>query len=201
MCFPEIKNLPEIYFNQNLAISYFSSNRIISVQNFLSYRIFNILGILENLESTVILDLGCGNGIIENLTLFKKNFVIGLDVSYYMLNLFSKKTITLESILIDIQNTILPFRIKTIDFCTSISCIQWLKSISFFIFSNSKFHYEKYFNFKCISNFSVLQFFPMSKKNLYKILTIFTKIKRKNSVIIDKKIKKINKKYFIFYKT
>ena len=200
MCFPEINNLPENYFNQNLAIQYFSSNRIIKVQSFLSYRVCNILGILENLESNVVVDLGCGTGIFEKLTQTRKNFVIGLDISYYMMNLLTKKTTITESILIDFQKTSLPFRIRSIDFCISISCIQWLENFSFFVITDSQLYYQRFFEFKCISNLSVMQFFPISKKNLNKTLKIFIKQKKKSFVIIDKKTKKINKKYFILYR-
>ena len=49
MCFPEINNAPETYFNQNLVIQYFSSTRIIKVQTHFSFRTLAILGVLEKL--------------------------------------------------------------------------------------------------------------------------------------------------------
>jgi 18S rRNA (guanine1575-N7)-methyltransferase len=199
MCFPEINSTPEIYFNQNLVIQYFSSNRIIKVQTRLSFRALAILGILEKLGPNILVNLGCGTGVTEKLTPVEKNFTIGLDVSYFMMKIYSRRTIMTESILLDIQITFLPFRPQCIDLCISVSCIQWLKILPDSNASNVIIFEEKqFFDYRCINNLCVMQFFPISKKILKKILKIFTNIKHKIFLIIDKKNKETSKKYFIF---
>jgi hypothetical protein len=199
MCFPEINNTPEIYFNQNLVIQYFSSNRIIKVQTRLSFRAFAILGILDKLGPNILVNLGCGTGVTEKLSAVEKNLTIGLDVSYFMMKIYSKRTVMTESILLDIQLTFLPFRPQCIDLCISVSCVQWLKFLpnsnasNFIIFDQ-----KQLFDYRCINNLCVMQFFPISKKILKKILNIFKNIKNTSFLIIDKKNKETSKKYFIF---
>jgi SAM-dependent methyltransferase len=199
MCFPEIHSTPETYFNQNFAVQYFSSNRIIKVQAKLSFRTLAILGVLEKLGPNILVNLGCGTGVTEKLSPVEKNFIIGLDLSYFMMKIHSKRTIMIESILLDIQTTFLPFRSHCIDLCISISCIQWLKKSpklnvpNVIIFENQNF-----FDYRCINNLCVMQFFPISKKNLKKLLNIFTNLKHKIFLITDKKNNEASKKYFIF---
>lgn len=196
MFYPENVSIPEIYFNKNTSLNYFTSNRINIVQSQISNRIFNIVGILDNLRVYILINLGCGTGITEHFDFFKKNFVIGIDISFFMLKIYSNKYINNDSILMDIETTLLPFRYKSGDIFISISCIQWLKKCKNLI--RSYFDYPKHYYFRCIKNSCVVQFFIVSKQNTNELFKIYKKGKKNNFLIKDSFCENISKKYYLF---
>jgi hypothetical protein len=201
MCCLEFNNLAEIYFNRMTSINYFCSTRMIEVQTKLSFRILNLSGVSDNIQSNIMINLGCGAGLIENLNPFRKNFLIGIDISFFMIRIYSKRNTMADSLLIDIEKTFLPFRINTIDLCISVSCIQWIANLETSgYFNNSSNNFKKYFSIKFVRNLCIMQFYPKSLINLKTILDIFVEKQKKKYLIIDKKSKNTSQKYFIFCK-
>nr|UXY87240.1 putative 18S rRNA guanine-N(7)-methyltransferase isoform X1 [Cryptomonas sp.] len=196
MGFPELSAIAEIYYDRNSAADYICSSRMIKIQTELWFRTFNLFGISDDLKSNVFLNIGCGTGLAESLISPEKDFLIGVDISFYMSKIYSKRHKNIDSILIDVSITSKLFRSNSIDFSFSISCIQWVKNIN-----NSKsliYNQERLFANKIPKNKNIIQFFPLSKIQLKQILSVFKK--GRNFLITDRKDNNTRRRYFILYR-
>lgn len=76
---------PEIYYNKEEAAKYTNSTRIIDIQEQLTERCLELLGI-EDDEEQLILDIGCGSGLSGQSLSENGHMWVGVDISRDMLD-------------------------------------------------------------------------------------------------------------------
>jgi len=121
---PEHKAPPEIFYNQDEATKYTSNSRMIEIQNTMTERALELLGLPED-EPCYLLDVGCGSGLSGEVLTEYGHYWVGYDISAPMLGVATEREVEGDLLEHDagMGN---PFRPGTFDACISISALQWL---------------------------------------------------------------------------
>eukprot|EP01066_Platyproteum_vivax_P005156 Platyproteum_vivax@DN16578_c0_g1_i1.p1 len=121
---PEYRAPPEVFYNNEEAIKYTTSSRMVDIQSTMTTRAMELLLLPEG-SSRLILDIGCGSGISGEVLTDAGHQWIGLDISEHMLEVALKRGVQGDMILADAGEA-LNFRSGVFDGAISISAIQWL---------------------------------------------------------------------------
>lgn len=195
MFLPENTVNPEIFYQNQKIRELVSSNRSINIQTNLSLRGLSLLGVPDQRKPLILIDIGCGTGLTQNVLNFKKFFSIGVDIMFNMVKISSKKkNKVFDFILLDLTKFILPIKKGKIDFMISISAFQWFKKSD--LYQLSKRTIIKFWRKLKKNGRSMVQFYPPSHGYLKIIFKIFENTTESNSLFIDHTQKK--KKNFHF---
>lgn len=121
---PEHSAPPEIFYNDDEARKYSNNTRIIEIQVQMCERAVELLA-LENEDSCLILDIGCGSGLSGEVLEEQGHNWIGVDISKSMLDIALERNVEGGLILNDMGEG-LPFKAGSFDGAVSISALQWL---------------------------------------------------------------------------
>lgn len=127
---PEHIAPPEIFYDYDEANKYTQNTRIMGIQESMSYRAIELLGLREKDGSQLILDLGCGSGLSSQCIEEHGHRWVGVDISEAMINVAKdrKADADLDDLQI-VQSDLgdgLPFKPGSFDAAISISALQWL---------------------------------------------------------------------------
>jgi 18S rRNA (guanine1575-N7)-methyltransferase len=121
---PETSAPPELFYNDSEARKYDSSSRMIKIQEQITTRAMEMLG-LPN-RPCYILDIGCGSGLSGQVLEEAGHYWVGCDISSSMLAVASEQDSDTGDLCHADMGQGLPFRPATFDGIISISAIQWL---------------------------------------------------------------------------
>jgi len=121
---PELKAPPELFYNEDEARKYTSNTRMIEIQNQMTLRALEILGLPED-EPSYLLDIGCGSGLSGEVLTEQGHYWVGYDISSAMLDIAKEREVEGDLLELDAGMGV-PFRPGTFDGCISISALQWL---------------------------------------------------------------------------
>ncbi|XP_071180056.1 18S rRNA (guanine-N(7))-methyltransferase-like [Mytilus edulis] len=164
---PERQAPPEIFYNEDEARKYTSNTRMIEIQNQLSERAIELLGLPED-QPCFILDVGCGSGLSGECLTDNGHCWIGVDISPSMLDVAVDKESEGDLVLSDMGEG-MPFKAGTFDAVISISALQWLCN------ADKKYHHppKRLFQFfttlyacLCRGGKAVFQLYPENSQQL-----------------------------------
>ncbi|XP_063433679.1 probable 18S rRNA (guanine-N(7))-methyltransferase [Mytilus trossulus] len=164
---PERQAPPEIFYNEDEARKYTSNTRMIEIQNQLSERAIELLGLPED-QPCFILDVGCGSGLSGECLTDNGHCWIGVDISPSMLDVAVDKESEGDLVLSDMGEG-MPFKAGTFDAVISISALQWLCN------ADKKYHHppKRLFQFfttlytcLCRGDKAVFQLYPENSQQL-----------------------------------
>lgn len=121
---PETTAPPELFYNDSEARKYDSSSRMIKIQEQITTRALEMLG-LPN-RPCYILDIGCGSGLSGQVLEEAGHYWVGCDISSSMLSVAAEQDSDTGDLCHADMGQGLPFRPATFDGIISISAIQWL---------------------------------------------------------------------------
>lgn len=121
---PETTAPPELFYNESEARKYDSSSRMIKIQEQITTRAMEMLG-LPN-RPCYILDIGCGSGLSGQVLEEAGHYWVGCDISSSMLSVATEQDSDTGDLCHVDMGQGLPFRPATFDGIISISAIQWL---------------------------------------------------------------------------
>eukprot|EP01033_Poteriospumella_lacustris_P009361 gene9361-6706_t len=121
---PETTAPPELFYNESEARKYDSSSRMIKIQEEITTRAMEMLG-LPN-RPCYILDIGCGSGLSGQVLEEAGHYWVGCDISSSMLSVAAEQDSDTGDLCHADMGQGLPFRPATFDGIVSISAIQWL---------------------------------------------------------------------------
>lgn len=127
---PEHIAPPEIFYDLDEANKYTQNTRIIGIQEAMTNRAIELLGLRETEGPQLILDLGCGSGLSSQCIEEWGHRWVGVDISEAMINVAKERKIegdlqSLQLIQSDLGDG-LPFTPGSFDAAISISALQWL---------------------------------------------------------------------------
>lgn len=121
---PESKAPPEVFYNDDEARKYTSNTRMMEIQNQMTLRALELLGLDED-EPAYLLDIGCGSGLSGEVLTEQGHYWVGFDISSSMLSVAKEREVEGDLMELDAGMGV-PFRPGTFDGCISISALQWL---------------------------------------------------------------------------
>lgn len=121
---PETSAPPELFYNDTEARKYDSSSRMIKIQEQITTRAMEMLGLPNH--PCYILDIGCGSGLSGQVLEEAGHYWVGCDISSSMLAVASEQDTDTGDLCHADMGQGLPFRPATFDGIVSISAIQWL---------------------------------------------------------------------------
>ncbi|KAI6220017.1 Ribosome biogenesis methyltransferase WBSCR22 [Aphelenchoides fujianensis] len=119
---PEKEGPPELFYNEAEAKKYTHNSRIVTIQAEMTERAIQLME-LEDPESALVLDIGCGSGISGNVLTDEGIAWIGLDISEPMLRQAQERK---GDLILGDMGAGLPFTPGVFDGAISISAVQWL---------------------------------------------------------------------------
>ena len=122
---PEGSKPPDLFYDEVEARKYDSSSRMINIQQEITNRAIEMLGLSENRPS-YILDIGCGSGLSGQALEEAGHYWIGCDISRSMLDVANQRENEKGDLIKHDMGQGLPFRPGTFDGVISISALQWL---------------------------------------------------------------------------
>lgn len=119
---------PELYYNEQESERYAQNSRILEIQQQLSERAYELLGLPNDNTPRLLLDLGCGSGISGQVLADNGNLWVGMDISEAMLRIAQHETEEDKNCAFFLQDLGqgLPFRPGSFDGVVSVSVLQWL---------------------------------------------------------------------------
>jgi len=196
---PEHLNPPDVFYNQQEAKKYASSNRMLEIQTKMAERALELLYLTPGPK--IILDIGCGTGL-SGKALEKAGHVwVGTDISRSMLDVgYTMRGASIGDAVCSDMGTGLPFRPGMFDGCISISALQWLCSSN----SSDENPYRRVPRFfqslyGCMARGSrcVFQFYPENSQQLELLTTAAMKTGFTGGVLVDYPNSAKAKKYFL----
>lgn len=121
---PEHSAPPEMFYNDDEARKYTSNTRMMEIQNQMTERALEILGLPDD-DPCYVLDIGCGSGLSGEVLTEHGHQWIGFDISSSMLKIAVEREVEGDLMEMDAGMGV-PFRPGTFDGCISISALQWL---------------------------------------------------------------------------
>lgn len=165
---PELCTAPELYYNDAESTRYHNHKHTVKIQEQIARRCIELLHI-SDIQSQLVLDIGCGSGISGNILTQECINWVGVDISPSMLSLAKDEyPITPEVIMHDIGQN-LGVRCAVFDAVISCSVLQWL------CYSYQKDHipYKRIYCFftwlrECLSSSgkACLQFYPENQQQI-----------------------------------
>ena len=125
MARPENAGPPELFYNEQEVEKYTHNSRIVMIQAEMTERAIQLLE-LDDPETSLILDIGCGSGISGEVLTEMGASWIGLDISTSMLTKAKTFTEVDEDLILADMGSGLPFTPGVFDGAISISALQWL---------------------------------------------------------------------------
>ncbi|KAL4449904.1 hypothetical protein ABPG74_015023 [Tetrahymena malaccensis] len=177
---------PEIYYNQDEAVKYTNSTRIIEIQEQLTERCIELLNIPED-EEQLILDIGCGSGLSGAQLSEHNHHWVGIDISRDMLNVAAERESEGDLYEIDMGQGF-NFRHGVFDSAISVSALQWLcvaSKKSYNPVARLKKFFQSLYNCLRAGGKAVLQFYPDGAQQLEMITTAAMKCGFGGGVIVD----------------
>jgi len=83
---PEHSAPPEVFYNEDEARKYTQNTRMMEIQNNMSERAIELLGLAED-QPGFVLDIGCGSGLSGDCLDENGHYWIGIDISKSMLSI------------------------------------------------------------------------------------------------------------------
>lgn len=199
---PEHKAPPDIFYNTEEAQKYTTNTRMIDIQNSMSERAIELLGLPDD-NPCFVLDLGCGSGLSGECLEENGHYWVGIDISSSMLDVAKEREVEGDLILGDLGDG-LPFRAGAFDGAMSISALQWLCNAD-------KSHHNpikrlfKFFTslYACLSRGAkaVFQFYPENPKQIEMITSQAMKSGFTGGLVVDWPNSTKAKKYFLVLMT
>ena len=197
---PEITNAPELFYNEDEAVKYHSSSRMINIQREIAERCLEMLSLPEG-QPSYILDIGCGSGLSGQVLENAGHYWIGSDISPSMLQVAATEG---DSDTGDIcQSDMgqgLPFRPGSFDGAISVSALQWL------CYSNSaeqdpKLRLNRFFSslYGVLKKDAraILQFYPENAEQAVLIAQCASKVGFAGGIVVDFPNSSKAKKYYL----
>lgn len=122
---PEHAAPPELFYNDDEAVKYTASSRVMEIQEKLTLRALELLALPDDGTPKFILDVGCGSGLSGEVLTEEGHFWVGMDIAPAMLEVALEKEVDGDLMLHDMGDG-LPFRPGAFDGVVSISAVQWL---------------------------------------------------------------------------
>jgi 18S rRNA (guanine1575-N7)-methyltransferase len=197
---PEISNAPELFYNEDEAVKYHSSSRMINIQREIAERCLEMLSLPEG-QPSYILDIGCGSGLSGQVLENAGHYWVGCDISESMLHVASEAG---ESDTGDVCHSDmgqgLPFRPGSFDGAISVSALQWL------CYSNTaeqdpKLRLNRFFSslYGVLKKDAraILQFYPENAEQAVLIAQCASKVGFAGGIVVDYPNSSKAKKYYL----
>uniref|UniRef100_A0A1B0A382 18S rRNA (guanine-N(7))-methyltransferase n=1 Tax=Glossina pallidipes TaxID=7398 RepID=A0A1B0A382_GLOPL len=199
---PEHSAPPEIFYNNEEAKKYSSNSRIIEIQVEMAERALELLALNED-ESYLILDVGCGSGLSGSVLEDSGHAWIGVDISRPMLDIAVDREVAGDLILSDMGQG-MNFKPGTFDGALSISALQWLCNAD----KTSHNPHKRLFKFfsTLLSSLTrtaraVFQFYPENAEQIEMVTAQAMKAGFYGGLVIDYPNSTKAKKYFLVLMT
>lgn len=183
---PETSNPPELFYNDSEARKYDSSSRMIKIQEEITTRALEMLGLPP--RSCYILDIGCGSGLSGQVLERAGHYWVGCDISASMLQVAQEQDSDTGDLCHADMGQGLPFRPASFDGVISISALQWL------CYSNStdqdpKLRLNRFFSslYGVLKRDAkaVLQFYPETPEQAVLIAQCASKVGFSGGIVVD----------------
>lgn len=199
---PEHSAPPEVFYNEDEARKYTQNTRMMEIQNNMSERAIELLGLADD-QPGFVLDIGCGSGLSGDCLDENGHYWIGIDISKSMLDVAKEREVEGDLILGDMGDG-MPFKAGTFDGAMSISALQWLCN------ADKTYHRpaKRLFTFftslyACLARGSkaVFQFYPENPSQLELITSQAMKSGFTGGLVVDYPNSTKAKKYFLVLMT
>lgn len=196
---------PELFYNERESHKYTQNSRILEIQQQLTERAYELLGIdNDNDGQKFLLDLGCGSGISGSTLTEYGHHWVGLDISSAMLSIANELDEEEEERRFDLMlqdlGQGLSFRPGSFDGAISISVLQWLCNADKTC-HNPYTRIQRFFSslLSCLARGAraVFQFYPENAIQIEMLTNSALKCGFGGGVVVDFPESKKAKKYFL----